>query len=244
MIYVVGMGPGKKDMMTAEAAAVIDECDVIAGYKTYTALIRDIWPDKEYYENGMRGEIERCRKCAELSVQGKNVALICSGDAGVYGMASPMIECAVEAGLSVQDVTVVSGVTAALSGAALLGAPVNHDFCLISLSDLLTPWETIERRLLAAAEGDFAIVLYNPASAHRPDHLKRAVEILMRKLDGDTCCGYVVNIGREGESSGTCTLKDLLGLKADMFTTVFIGNSRTYIRDNRLITPRGYALNG
>ena len=159
-------------------------------------------------------------------------------------MASTMIECAVEAGLSAQDVTVVPGVTAALSGAALLGAPVNHDFCLISLSDLLTPWETIERRLLAAAEGDFAIVLYNPASAHRPDHLKRAVEILMRKLDGDTCCGYVVNIGREGESSGTCTLKDLLGLKADMFTTVFIGNSRTYIRDNRLITPRGYALNG
>ena len=243
MIYVVGIGPGKKDMLTAEAAAVIDDCDVIAGYKTYTALIRDDWPDKEYYENGMRGEIERCRKCAEFARQGKKVALICSGDAGIYGMASPMIECAVEAGLSAQDVTVIPGVTAALSGAALLGAPVNHDLCLISLSDLLTPWDMIERRLLAAAEGDFVIVFYNPASAHRPDHLKKACEILMNRLSPDTACGYTVNIGREGEWSGTCTLKELAGLRADMFTTVFIGNSRTYTVNGRLITPRGYVLN-
>lgn len=243
MIYVIGIGPGDKEMMTREAARAIDDCDVIAGYKTYTSLIKDRWPDKEYYENGMRGEIERCRKCVEYASQGKNVALICSGDAGVYGMASPMMEIAAEAGMSLQEITVIPGVTAALSGAALLGAPVNHDFCVISLSDLLTPRDTIERRLRSAAEGDYVIVIYNPASAHRPDHLRWACGILMEKLPEDTCCGYTVSIGRDGERSGTCTLKELAELEADMFTTVFVGNSRTYISDNRLITPRGYTVN-
>ncbi len=243
MIYVIGIGPGDASMLTEEARQALDRCDVIAGYKTYTELIRDKWPDKEYFENGMRGEIERCEKCVQLAREGKNVALVCSGDAGVYGMASPMLETADRAGMKLSEITVISGVTAALSGAALLGAPVNHDFCVISLSDLLTPRELIEKRLLLAADGDYVIVLYNPASKHRPDHLRWACEILMRKLPEDTCCGYVRNVGRPGETTGVCTLKELAGTEADMFTTVFVGNSGTYVKEGRLITPRGYMIN-
>lgn len=239
-IYVVGIGPGDPDMMTAGARKALDKSDVIAGYKTYTELIKKEYPHKEFYENGMRGEIERCEKCVEYALSGKTVALICSGDAGVYGMASPLLEVAEREGFS--DVTVIPGVTAALSGAAELGAPLSHDFCTISLSDLLTPWEVIERRLLSAAEGDFVIAIYNPASKTRSDHLKRACDILLTKLPSDTACGYVKNIGRVGTEMKTCTLKELSEEHVDMFVTVFIGNSKTGIKDGRLITPRGYAL--
>ena len=243
MIYVIGIGPGDVNMLTEEAKKALDACNVISGYETYTELIRDKWPDKEYFENGMRGEIERCEKCVRFALEGKNVALICSGDAGVYGMASPMLETAARAGIKLSEITVISGVTAALSGAALLGAPVNHDFCVISLSDLLTPREKIEKRLLLAAEGDYVIVLYNPASKHRPDHLRWACEILLQRLPEDTCCGYTRIIGRDVETAGVCTLRELAGTEADMFTTVFVGNSRSYIKEGRLITPRGYVIN-
>ena len=239
-IYVVGIGPGKRDMMTAQAKEALDRADVIVGYKTYIDLVRDDYSEKEFYENGMRGEIERCEKCVEYAREGRTVALICSGDAGVYGMASPLLEVAEKENFS--DVEIIPGVTAALGGAAILGAPLSHDFCIISLSDLLTPWEIIEKRLRAAAEGDFCIAIYNPSSKKRADYLYRACNILMEKLSKDTACGYVKNIGRDGCKKKVCTLEELSQENVDMFVTVFIGNSQTQISDGKLITPRGYKL--
>ena len=239
-IYVVGIGPGKRDMMTAQAKEALDRADVIVGYKTYIDLVRDDYSEKEFYENGMCGEIERCEKCVEYAREGRTVALICSGDAGVYGMASPLLEVAEKENFS--DVEIIPGVTAALGGAAILGAPLSHDFCIISLSDLLTPWEIIEKRLRAAAEGDFCIAIYNPSSKKRADYLYRACNILMEKLSKDTACGYVKNIGRDGCEKKVCTLEELSQENVDMFVTVFIGNSQTQISDGKLITPRGYKL--
>lgn len=239
-IFVVGIGPGDGKMMTIQAVEAIGGCSVIVGYKGYTALIRNAFSDKEYYENGMRGEVERCEKCIEFARAGKDTALICSGDAGVYGMAPLLFEVAEREGFS--DIEVVPGVTAALSGGALLGAPLGNDFCVISLSDLLTPWETIEKRLRAAAEGDFCIAIYNPSSRGRREHLKKACDILLEKLPETTACGYVRNIGREGCEKTFCNLKELSEAETDMFVTVFIGNSKTRITDGRLVTPRGYVL--
>ena len=239
-IYVVGIGPGKSDMMTVQAKEALNSSDVIVGYKTYIDLVRDEYSEKEFYENGMRGEIERCEKCVTYAKEGKTVALICSGDAGVYGMASPLLEVAEREGFS--DVEIIPGVTAALGGAAVLGAPISHDFCVISLSDLLTPWEMIERRLRAAADGDFCIAIYNPSSKKRADYLKRACDILMDKLPKETACGFVRNIGRDGCENKVCTLEELSQENVDMFVTVFIGNSQTKISAGKLITPRGYTL--
>lgn len=239
-IYVVGIGPGNIEMMTAQARDVLGRCDVIIGYKTYIELIRDYFPEKEYYSNGMRGELKRCEVCLQYAKEGRDVALICSGDAGVYGMASPMLEAAQRDGFD--NVEIIPGVSAAMSGAALLGAPLSHDFCLISLSDLLTPKELIAKRLLAAAQGDFCISIYNPVSKSRPDHLRWACRILLEVLPEDTACGYVRNIGRSGTEIKTCTLKELPEEPLDMFSTVFIGNSKTRISGGRMITPRGYQV--
>ena len=183
-LYIVGLGPGARQKMTQEAIDVVEACEVIAGYKVYIELLRPYYPDKEYLVNGMRQEVERCRLALETANGGKRTALVCSGDAGVYGMAGITLELAVE--FPEVDVHVIPGVTAALSGAALLGAPLGHDFTVISLSDLLTPWELIERRLAAAAEGDFAICLYNPSSHKRHDYLQKACQILLQKKSGDT----------------------------------------------------------
>ena len=239
-VYVVGIGPGDAGMMTVQARKVLEDSDVIAGYRGYTQLVKDSFPDKEYYENGMGGELERCEKCLLLAEDGKRVSLVCSGDAGVYGMASPLMELAEKR--EFRDTEVIPGVTAALSGAAVLGAPLGGDFCTISLSDLMTPWEVIEKRLRAAAEGDFCIAIYNPSSRGRADHLKRACRILMEKLSPDTPCGFVRNIGREGCDSAVCTLLELAEKETDMFVTVFIGNSQTRERNGKLVTPRGYKL--
>ena len=239
-IYVVGMGPGNMENMTLRAKNALDDSDIIVGYKAYIELVREAFSQKEFYENGMRGEIERCEKCVEFALGGKTVALICSGDAGVYGMASPLLEVAEKENFT--DIEVSPGVTAALSGGAVLGAPLSHDFCVISLSDLLTPWELIEKRLKSAAEGDFCIAIYNPSSKKRADYLKRACEILMEKLPEDRICGYVRNIGREGCEKKICTLIELADENVDMFTTVFIGNSRTKSAEDLMVTPRGYNL--
>ncbi|MBO6016248.1 MAG: precorrin-3B C(17)-methyltransferase [Lachnospiraceae bacterium] len=239
-IYVVGIGPGDMSGMTIQAHRALCNSDVIVGYHTYIELVKDAFPDKEFYENGMRGEVKRCETCVELAREGKTVALICSGDAGVYGMASPLLEIADREGFT--DVEVISGVTAAMSGAAVLGAPFSHDFCVISLSDLLTPWDVIQNRLLCAAKADLCMAIYNPASHTRPDHFKRACEILLTTLSKDTACGYVRNIGREGCVKQVCTLEELADENVDMTVTVFIGNSQTKIVDGKLITPRGYQL--
>ena len=237
-LYIIGIGPGAIDMMTLRAKEALSKSDIILGYKTYLDLIRNEYPDKEFRESGMREEISRCREAVSLAKEGKTVSRICSGDAGVYGMASPALTIAAEEGF--EDTQVIAGVTAANAGAAVLGAPLGHDFCVISLSDLLTPWELIEKRLRLAAEGDFCISIYNPASKGRKDHLKNAVNILMEILPRDRICGYVKNIEREGKESGVCTLSDLAKFDADMFTTVFIGNSRTADLNGSMVTPRGY----
>lgn len=239
-IYVVGIGPGCSRMMTEQAKEALHACDVIVGYRTYVDLVREEFSGKVFYESAMRQETERCLKCIEFALEGKTVALICSGDAGIYGMASPLLEMADREGFA--DVEIIPGITAASSGAALLGAPIGHDVCLISLSDLLTDWAVIEKRLLCAAEGDFCIVLYNPASKNRKDHLSKACKILLTRLPPDTPCGYVRKIGREGTQKGTCTLEELKTVEADMFTTVFIGSSRTRIVGGRMITPRGFRI--
>lgn len=238
-LFVVGLGPGGVEQMTKRAYDALKSCDVIAGYNVYVNLIKEDFKEKEFLSNGMRKEVDRCKLALDEALKGKTVAMISSGDAGVYGMASPVLELA-------QDypdvaVEVVPGLTAALSGGAVLGAPLAHDFCVISLSDRLTPWEVIEKRLACAAQGDFCAALYNPSSKGRPDYLQKAVRILRAngKAD-DTVCGLVRNIGREGQSARVLTLAELENTPVDMFTTVYIGNSNTRALSGRMVTPRGY----
>lgn len=240
-IYIVGMGPGREEDMTQEALTVLDSCDVIVGYTVYLNLLGERFLGKTFLSTPMRQEVERCRMCYEEAKKGKRVALICSGDAGIYGMASLMYEMSAE--YPSCELTVVPGITAASSGAAVLGAPLNHDFCVISLSDLLTPWEQIKARLRAAVLGDFAIALYNPSSRKRADYLQRACDILLDAgAKGTRACGYVENIGRDGETVHTCTLQELREIQVNMFTTVFIGNSQSVIMGDKLVTKRGYQI--
>ena len=238
-LAVVGIGPGAADMMTGEAFSVIGESDVIAGYQVYVDLVKDHFPDKRFLSTPMRREEERCALALREAAEGRKVALVCSGDAGVYGLAGLVLEMAPE--FPEVEIRVVPGVTAALSGAARLGAPLIHDFAVISLSDLMTPWETIEKRLRMAAEGDLVIVLYNPSSRKRADYLQRACDILLETLPSEQVCGTVRNIGREGEETRICTLSELRGTQVDMFTTVFVGNRSTKRIGDRMVTPRGYA---
>lgn len=236
-LYVVGIGPGAPEEMTLRARKALEAAQVIAGYGVYVDLVKPMFPDKEYLTTAMRKETERCRMAIEAACEGKTVAMISSGDAGVYGMAGLIYELAEGRELQIE---VVPGVTAALSGAAVLGAPLTHDFAVVSLSDLLTPWEKIERRLEMAAAADFCIAIYNPSSIRRADHLRRACEILMRYASPDTVCGAVRSIGREGERMELMTLDALKDYAADMFTTIFVGNSQTRVIDGRMVTPRGY----
>ena len=239
VVYVVGLGPGDSQFLTAQAAAALDAADVLCGYTVYVELIRARYPGKELCTTGMTKELDRCRWALETAHSGRTVALVCSGDAGVYGMASPLLELA--EGCPDVTVEVVPGLTAALSGGAVLGAPLAHDFCVLSLSDRLTPWEVIEKRLACAAQGDFALALYNPSSKGRPDYLRRAVDILLANGKApDTLCGSVRNIGREGQEKHILTLSQLRDTEVDMFTTVFVGNAATRALSGRMVTPRGY----
>ena len=237
-IRVVGIGPGDYREMTMRAVDALKACDVIVGYHVYVDLVKEHFPGKEFFTTPMRREVDRCRMALDMAREGRDVAMICSGDAGIYGMAGLIYELRGE-DTSI-EVEVVGGLTAATSGAARLGAPLTHDFAVISLSDLLTPWESIEKRLECAAMGDFGIALYNPSSMKRKDYLRRACEILLRHAKPETVCGVVRNIGREGETTEIMTLEALRDYEADMFTTVFIGNSRTKVIDGKMVTPRGY----
>ena len=239
LVSVVGLGPGDAQFLTAQARHALQEADVLCGYTVYIDLVRPLYPEKETYATGMTREIDRCRWALQTAQTGKTVALVCSGDAGVYGMASPLLELAAE--YPDVEVEVVPGLTAALSGAAVLGAPLAHDFCVLSLSDRLTPWAVIQRRLAAAAMGDFCIALYNPSSKGRPDYLEKAVRILLEHgKPPQTVCGLVRNIGREGQTHRVLTLAQLEHTPVDMFTTVFIGNAETKQLSGRMVTPRGY----
>ncbi len=224
--------------MTIRAAKILQECDAIIGYTVYVDLVREHFAEKEFFTTPMTQEVRRCEMAFEMAEQGKTTAMICSGDAGVYGMAGLIL--GMQEAHPETEVEIVPGVTAALSGAAVLGAPLIHDFAVISLSDLLTPWEQIAERLEAAAQADFCICLYNPSSKKRYDYLRKACDIILKKRKPETVCGYVSRIGREGEAFRVCSLEELREAQVDMFTTVFIGNSRTKQVQERMVTPRGY----
>ncbi len=269
-LKIVGTGPGNADEMTARARRAIEDADIIVGYTLYNELLQKEFPDKEYYATPMRHETERCRYALEKAAQGAETVLVCSGDSGVYGMASLVFELAeqmygrageVSRGRSdgkdceknnktchgqeiCPEIEVIPGITAALSGGARLGSPLSNDFAVVSLSDLLTPWDVIEKRLRGAADGDFVIALYNPGSKKRRGHLKKACDIVMERRSAETPCGIVHNIGREGEHVDIMTLGELRDVQADMFMTVFIGNSKTRVIGGRLVTSRGYVENG
>ena len=238
-IYVVGIGPGKARFMTDQARQALEEAEVLCGYTVYVELVAPLFPGKETYTTPMTKELDRCRWALQTAASGKTVALVCSGDPGVYGMAAPLLQLAPDY-LDV-EVEVVAGVTAALSGAAVLGAPLGHDFCVISLSDLLTPWAVIEKRLQCAAQGNFAICLYNPSSRKRADYLQKACDILLASgKTPETVCGWVRNIGREGQEKQLLTLEELRDVQLDMFTTVFIGSAGTRNIQGNMVTARGY----
>lgn len=237
-VIVVGIGPGNYENMTVKADRALQNCDVIIGYHVYVELVKDQYPGKEFLTTPMTKETQRCQMALDLAMEGKNVAMVCSGDSGIYGMAALIYELR---GESIQpEVEVIPGLTAACSGAALLGAPLTHDFVVISLSDRLTPWEKIEKRLSAAAEADLSMVLYNPASHGRPDHLRKAVDIILRSVPETRLCGVAQHIGREGENRRIMTLGELRDADIDMFCTVFIGNESTKSIGGNMVTPRGY----
>ena len=237
-LYVVGIGPGEYEQMTIKAAETLKNCDTIIGYTVYVDLVKEHFPGKEFLTTPMTKEVDRCVMAFDEAMKGKTVAMICSGDAGVYGMTGLIYEIGER--YPDVEVEVVTGVTAAIGGAGVLGAPLIHDFAVISLSDLLTPWEKIEKRLLNAAEADFCTVLYNPSSKKRKDYLRKACDLTMQYKSPETVCGIVANIGREGETVKVMTLKELRDTQVDMFTTVFIGNSQTKRIGDKMVTPRGY----
>ncbi len=237
MIYVVGLGPGGKEEMTERAFQALERCQIIIGYDSYIDLIKEHFPLKKILSTPMKTEVDRCRQAFALAQEGYDVALVSSGDAGVYGMAGVLLEVCNEADIKVE---IVPGVTAACSAAAVLGAPLMHDFAVISLSDLLTPWPVIERRLRAAGEADFVVVLYNPSSRKRADYLQRAGNILLSYRPASTPAGWVRQVGRKGEEYRVLTLGEMIQEKVDMFTTVIIGNLSSRIIKGRIVTPRGY----
>ncbi len=229
--------------MTPQAVRAIGDSDAVVGYTVYVKLIEELTDGKEVVSTAMRGEVERAGIALDLALGGKTVSFVSSGDAGVYGMAGLMREVA-EDHPEIEVVT-VPGITAAMSGAAVLGAPLIHDFAVISLSDLLTPWDLIEKRIEAAAEADFVICIYNPKSHKRRDHLDRAVDLIMKHRSADTPSGYVKNIGREGQERKILRLSELReNDDIDMFTTVIVGNSQTRVINGELVTPRGYRYDG
>lgn len=236
-LYVVGIGPGGRENMTLKAIDAIKKSDVIVGYTPYIEYLGDLVEGKELFSTGMKGEIERCKAAIEMAKAGKTTAIISTGDAGLYGMAGPILELGDEI-----DIEIVPGVTAAFSAASELGSPIMHDYASISLSDLLTPWDAIEKRLDRAAEADFIISIYNPKSRGRKNHLERAIDIISKHRDGKTPVGIVKNSGRLDTEVMITTLDDINYELVDMLSILIIGNSNTYIKDNKIITPRGYEI--
>ncbi len=237
-VFVVGIGPGNYENMTVKADRALQACELIIGYHVYVDLVKDHYPDKEFMTTPMTQEVKRCQLALDFAGQGQTLAMVCSGDSGIYGMAALLYELRGEAGEP--EIEVIPGLTAACSGAALLGAPLTHDFAVISLSDRLTSWEKIKKRLEAAALADLSIVLYNPASKGRPHHLRKACDILLQYLPGDRLCGIAQHIGREGENHRLVSLRELREADADMFCTIFIGNEMTRKISGSMVTPRGY----
>ena len=237
-IYVVGIGPGKKADMTFKAYKAMKNSDIIVGYKTYTDLIKEYFPNTEIRSSSMMKEVDRCLEVLDLAKAGKNVALISSGDAGIYGMAGIMYEIINEN--DDIEVEVIAGVTATNAAAAIVGAPIMHDYVTISLSNLLTDWELIKKRLELAAQGDFIVSLYNPKSKGRTAQIAEAQKIMLKYKSKDTPVAIVRNAGRENEEYEITTLENMLDFEINMLTIVLIGNSNTYVKNGKIITPRGY----
>ncbi|MDD7266673.1 MAG: precorrin-3B C(17)-methyltransferase [Lachnospiraceae bacterium] len=238
-LYVVGFGPGKKEYMTEQAIAALEQAEVIVGYTTYVNLIKEYFPGKTYEVTAMRKEVERCQQAIDLAQAGRDVAMISSGDSGIYGMAGIIYQLAEGRDIRIE---VVPGVTAASMAAAVLGAPLMHDFAVISLSDLMTPLDLIMKRVRCAAAADMIICLYNPKSKGRPDYLAQAACLILEEQKKDLPVGIVRNAGREGQEVQLTTLSAIEEATVDMLSIVIIGNSRTYVRHRRMITPRGYQL--
>lgn len=237
-LYVVGLGPGGREHMTQRAVDVIKDAQVVVAYTPYLDYVKEFLPGKETYCTGMRGEIQRCERAIQYVREGKKVAILSTGDAGLYAMAGPILEMAPQT----MDVEIVPGVSAQFSAAAELGAPLMHDVATISLSDLLTPLDLIMKRVRLAAEGDFVIALYNPRSKGRPHYLRQALEIILEYRNQSTPVGIVKNSGREGRAMQLTTLSQVNDETVDMMSIVLIGNSKTYVEGERMITPRGYDL--
>lgn len=237
-IYVVGLGPGNKENMTFRAYDVLKNSDIIIGYKTYVDLIEDMFPDKKIIKSYMRKEVARCEETLKLALEGNVISLISSGDAGVYGMAGLMLEIA----NGQVEVEIVPGITSANASASLGGAPIVHDSVNISLSNLLTDWELIKKRIDLASQGDFVITLYNPKSSGRPELINEARDIMLKHKRKDTPVLIARNVGREGENYDITTLSEMLDYEINMFSTVIIGNSNTKVVNNKMITPRGYKV--
>jgi precorrin-3B C17-methyltransferase len=242
-IYAVGLGPGNRLGMTLKAQEVLLNCEAVVGYKVYVEQVSSMVSDKLVYENGMGQEIIRCEKAIEWALESKTVAMVCSGDAGLYGMAGLLYELLYQKNLLPQiTLEIIPGVTSAISCAALLGAPIVEDFCTISLSDYMTPYDQIEKRLTYAAKGDFTLAIYNPRSRKRPEYLQKAVHILLEEKSGDTPVGIVKQAYRQGQTIIRTTLNKVPYEEVDMFTTVVIGNSRTRWLGDYMVTSRGYDL--
>ena len=242
-LTVVGFGPGSKGDMTLRAVEAIEKADIVTGFTTYIKILKEFFPDKEYKSNGMTKEVDRCKMAVEDASKGLNVAMVSSGDSGIYGMAAICYQVADEMDADI-EIDVVPGITAASSAAAVLGAPLTHDTALISLSDRLTPWDLIAKRLDAAAASDMVVALYNPRSNGRPDLLEEAFKIMGKHKSPDTVVGVVRNIGRKDQESWICSMKDFDFEKIDMFCTVVLGNSKTFALGGKMITPRGYIIGG
>ena len=242
-LYVVGIGPGSLEDMSGRAKEALAASEYIVGYDTYLALIKPLLTGKEIVGTGMMQEIERCRRAVELAGEGKTVAVVSSGDPGIYGMAGLVLELAQQAPANKQpDVTVIPGISAVSAAAALLGAPLMHDFAVISLSDLLTPWDVIVKRLEASAASDFVVALYNPKSMRRTEQIKEARRIMLAHRAAETPVGIVTNATREGETAVVSTLADFLQEEIAMFSLVIIGNRCTFVQTGKMITPRGYLV--
>lgn len=240
-LYVVGFGPGGYEHMTVKAVEAIKKADVVTGYTTYVEMLKEFFPDKHYIATPMMQEVKRCEMAVEEALKDQTVAMVSSGDSGIYGMAGIIYQVAAEKHADI-EIETVPGVTAASAAASVLGAPLMHDFAVISLSDLMTPLDLIMKRVDCAGQGDLIVCLYNPKSKKRTGYVEQAADILMKYRDKETPVGIVRHVGRKGESSCITTLEHLKDADIDMFSVVIIGNSQTYVEGGRMITPRGYRL--
>ena len=239
-IYVIGIGPGSERDLTIGARDILGKVDVVVGYKYYFQFVSHyLRPDTECVDTGMRQDTARAREAFRFADEGKEVAVISSGDAGIYGMAPLIYEMAEELKSDI-EIEVLPGISAFQTAASILGAPIGHDFCIISLSDLMTPWAKIERRIIAATEADFITAIYNPKSVKRYWQIERLRELFLKERDANTPVGIVRQAGREDQEVTYTTLAEFDAEQIDMFTMVIIGNSQTFTTRNRMITPRGY----